>query len=104
MDATLKTKWLEALRSGKYEQGRCLLRSSDDKFCCLGVLCDVADVQWSPGAGKFYAMGGELKAAYLPDSFKESFGINDSEERILTQSNDDGSSFADIANYIEANL
>lgn len=36
-------KWLEALRSGEYQQGTGLLRSEDDKYCCLGVLCDVAE-------------------------------------------------------------
>lgn len=34
-------KWVTALRSGEYEQGREALRNGD-KFCCLGVACDVA--------------------------------------------------------------
>lgn len=29
--------WLEALRSGHYEQGACTLRSDSNRFCCLGV-------------------------------------------------------------------
>lgn len=33
--------WIKALRSGKYKQGRSTLRTDDDKFCCLGVLCDL---------------------------------------------------------------
>ena len=33
--------WVEALRSGDYKQGHGLLRSDDDKFCCLGVACDL---------------------------------------------------------------
>ena len=39
-------KWVDALRSGKYEQGNDLLRSIDDEFCCLGVLCDVLGMSW----------------------------------------------------------
>lgn len=34
--------WVEALRSGKYEQCTSVLRSTDNKFCCLGVLCELA--------------------------------------------------------------
>ena len=30
------------LRSGKYEQGQMHLRTRDNKFCCLGVLCELA--------------------------------------------------------------
>jgi len=36
----------EALRSGKYKQGRHKLESdSDCSFCCLGVMCKVAQEQ-----------------------------------------------------------
>lgn len=37
----LQKEWVAALRSGEYEQGKIHLRSSDGKYCCLGVLCDV---------------------------------------------------------------
>ncbi len=37
-------KWVEALRSGKYQQGEGALRihtpGEKDRFCCLGVACD----------------------------------------------------------------
>lgn len=36
-----KDKWIAALRSGKYKQGRGQLRSLNNNYCCLGVLCDV---------------------------------------------------------------
>lgn len=35
-------KWVDALRSGKYKQGKGYLHK-DDCFCCLGVLCDLAE-------------------------------------------------------------
>src|SRR5688572_30653463 len=41
MKKEMKEKWLQALRSGEYTQGSGLLRTADDKFCCLGVLCDL---------------------------------------------------------------
>lgn len=41
MNPAVKAAWVEALRSGEYQQTNGKLR--DDKgFCCLGVLCDLA--------------------------------------------------------------
>lgn len=37
----VKDQWLKALRSGDYKQGRRMLRSGKDEYCCLGVLCDL---------------------------------------------------------------
>lgn len=37
----VKQKWLQALRSGSYKQGKHVLRTADNHYCCLGVLCDV---------------------------------------------------------------
>jgi hypothetical protein len=42
MDPELKKEWVEALRSGRYKQGKNTLRTKDDEYCCLGVLCDIA--------------------------------------------------------------
>jgi hypothetical protein len=46
MRPEIKAAWLTALRSGEYEQGigRLGMRDRDgqEKFCCLGVLCEVA--------------------------------------------------------------
>lgn len=45
MKKRVLTKWLKALRSGAYKQGRGALCQIDKKgnesFCCLGVLCDL---------------------------------------------------------------
>jgi hypothetical protein len=38
----VKSQFLEALRSGDYDQGNLQLRTYSDKFCCLGVLTDLA--------------------------------------------------------------
>lgn len=42
MNQTIKKKWVDALRSGNYEQGSYMLKSGDGRYCCLGVLCDLA--------------------------------------------------------------
>ena len=39
MDKKLKAKWVKALRSGEYKQGKGYLEDRG-KFCCLGVLAD----------------------------------------------------------------
>lgn len=47
MKPEIKALWIEALTSGEYRQGRRALhqKTADgiDSFCCLGVLCDLAD-------------------------------------------------------------
>lgn len=43
MKAELKAKWIDALWSGAYEQGRGELYLRG-RYCCLGVLCVVADI------------------------------------------------------------
>ncbi len=40
MNKKIKKLWLRALRSGKYTQGKNRLKTKD-RFCCLGVLCDL---------------------------------------------------------------
>lgn len=37
MDPEIKTKWLEALRSGRYKQAQRTLSKDADTYCCLGV-------------------------------------------------------------------
>jgi hypothetical protein len=41
MNPEVKAQWVAALRSGEYEQGRDAL-TLEGKYCCLGVLCDLA--------------------------------------------------------------
>lgn len=41
MNPEIKARWVAALRSGEYEQGKNFL-NRDGKFCCLGVLSEIA--------------------------------------------------------------
>lgn len=41
MDTRIKGLWITALTSGDYEQGRQKL-NRNGRFCCLGVLCEIA--------------------------------------------------------------
>jgi hypothetical protein len=53
MNQEIKKRWVEALRSGEYEQGRKHLHPEAGKYCCLGVLCDLHSkdngVEWESG-------------------------------------------------------
>lgn len=50
MKPEIKAKWVEALRSGKYTQGREQLCTPDGKMCCLGVLTDLYIKETGEGA------------------------------------------------------
>jgi hypothetical protein len=41
MNPKVKAMWIKALRSGEYKQGKGQLRSVENNFCCLGVLCNI---------------------------------------------------------------
>lgn len=47
IDPETKAEWVAALRSGKYEQGKYTLRTPDNKFCCLGVYCDMKQIPFT---------------------------------------------------------
>lgn len=126
IDEKIKAKWVAALRSGEYEQGRGSLRKKDakgvDRFCCLGVLCDLYSkeksnaTKWVPPTVEFgneYYFGGvsglppknvnvwvglgELSWSHLEIKASSKYGV-------LYDLNDTGSSFKKIADYIEAQL
>lgn len=41
MKPKVKKLWVQALLSGEYKQGRSRLRDDKNRFCCLGVLCNL---------------------------------------------------------------
>lgn len=41
MNKEVKETWVTALRSGEFTQGKDRLRTLDDSYCCLGVLCEL---------------------------------------------------------------
>src|SRR4051812_46870410 len=48
MKSEIKKKWVAALKSGEYKQGRLHLKK-DNTYCCLGVLCDIHRKECSTG-------------------------------------------------------
>lgn len=106
MDPGIKTKWLEALRSGKYKQGQKTLQQGD-RFCCLGVLCDVMGVEkakFGDDDNPGYAFEGSA-TALIPSGPADRAGLVEGTQWALVDLNDNkGKSFAEIADWIEANL
>lgn len=100
MNAEVKTKWLEALRSEKYQQGTQQLRRGDN-FCCLGVLCDISEEGEWESHDSFHTYMNCI--TYLPTLVRMRAGLNSKQETELAKMNDGGSSFKDIAKYIEEN-
>lgn len=57
MNKEIKQKWVEALRSGEYKQGKGTLRTNN-LFCCLGVLCDITfPDKWENKLGRWFMFG-----------------------------------------------
>lgn len=99
MKASLKKKWVAALRSGKYEQTRGVLYSPEGKaHCCLGVLrhCVTGRNRYNAG----HLASDEL----LTEAFLAEVGMTHGNQKALAGKNDEGWSFKRIANWIEKNL
>jgi len=114
MKQELKTKWIEALRSGDYAQNTSLLRNRNNEYCCLGVLCDVMKLPWErESSGNFAIRTKEyvnpnirwFRTAALSSPMLADIGMDVEDHDTLTQMNDtDGKNFNEIADWIEENL
>lgn len=96
-------EWVKALRSGDYEQGKFALRTRDNKFCCLGVLCDLAHeagVIESPVKDfSCYSYAGQSATAASP--IRKWAGLDDAVALIVANDRE-GKTFAEIADLIES--
>jgi len=112
LDPEFKAKWVTALRSGKYEQGRSKLAHKEDgyiTYCCLGVACIIEGVplaaivnEGMPSPAIQQWVGSKLAVnAFLTKNIDSEKG---DPHYTLTRMNDDGKSFAEIATWIEENL
>ena len=99
----VKKNWLEALRSGRYLQSRSKLRS-ESGFCCLGVLCDILDPDAWTNEIFGRKWGPDQLGMVLSDSMLSNLRIPRSVQSTLTNKNDTGHNFNDIADYIEETL
>ena len=111
-------RWVEALRSGKYKQGRKTLRKDDtggnSRYCCLGVLCDLHSrtregAKWDKSPLDYNDYEYDSKLGFLPLGVSLWAGLNSDdpvvevggERKSLSALNDRGVRFTTIANAIE---
>ena len=120
MKKEIADEWVKALPT--YTQGKNFLRKGD-KFCCLGVLCDLAVKHGiiAEGQDRYHAgalsYGEEELAGTLPDEVRNWAGMKDPGGRLepradgatrpfrqsLAELNDAGHTFEDIAEIISKN-
>lgn len=109
MKKEIADKWIAALRSGDYKQGKGALRKKDDTYCCLGVLCAILGIEARepPPTGNVYTFGVDRNFGVLPTEAIVAAGMHSCDGIVGTMSlsimNDafGGYSFNDIANVIE---
>lgn len=103
-----KHRWLEALRSGKYQQTHGCLRDNQG-FDCLGVLCDISNTgKWVQLTGESYVYSYRIDDTewcdYLPEAVQGLTGLP-RRPRIgnffLDNLIDHGLSFSEIASLIQ---
>lgn len=97
-------KWCKALRSGKYQQGKNTLQSSNG-YCCLGVACDIfipKHLQARVISGRLFGRT-PISQRWSPIWLKE---INENFYQItgrnLSHLNDTSFKFDEIADLLEA--
>ena len=107
MKKTVMTEWVKALRSGKFKQGKKLLKQTDHNgkvsHCCLGVLCEIYNKKNKNKKLNFD------NYRFLPTKVMNWCGLSTYEGRFydltksssLTAMNDEGKRFTTIANFIE---
>jgi hypothetical protein len=119
MNEKLKNKWVKALRSKAYKQGRFVLRDNENCFCAIGVLCNI----YSLGIWELKAHGWNYKEK-RPKDFRlmyitkysetnyllnsedlEAMGLRKEDQEMIMNLNDkEGRSFSAIADYIESHF
>lgn len=127
-----KEEWIDALRSGQYEQTKGKLKRSRDQdttfgeragFCCLGVYCDLVEkknpgiVKWDEDDDFVYPATEEDEEWHdnqdnlveltgeLSPVFLDALGLNRGQQSTLIELNDDYDyDFQTIADVVESGI
>lgn len=130
MKKEIAKKWVKALRSGKYKQGKGYLKQFNSKnevrHCCLGVLCElynetmkknhkktlyIEEMEGNASGTSFVRF--DLVDGGLPKTVRKwagiinplgEFVIDDERSECLADLNDRGKKFSTIADIIENNV
>jgi hypothetical protein len=125
MNKEIAEKWIKALRSGDYKQGSDVLHNtSNNTYCCLGVLCDIYQqegnkfnsvsegiwgVETDDGLENLYATCFDGRCDVLPEVVMKWADISCASgsfdgSNLAAMNDDDGYTFGEIATIIEANV
>lgn len=105
MNPEIKAKWLAALRGGQYAQATGTLRSEDgERHCCLGVLCDIVEPDEWRHNDEYCKWWHRDSCELASLSVANAADIEEDSQITLAKLNDSGETFAEIADFIEANL
>ena len=125
MDRAIRDKWVAALRSGKYTQGKGLLcgrekEGGEFEYCCLGVLAKINDdiveknAKIFNGNGQIFGVVSKEDGSFQTGTVHTGYkGLTHAQISRLWRMNDgvglaDGCperySFNEIADWIEENL
>lgn len=106
IDKELLKRWIDALRSRKYKQGKGCLRSKNNTYCCVGVLCDLYDqTRWTSETNfleqyEYNSPVGEFHQT-VPTNIRNQIGLSDGLFSSLYKMNDNGAKFYQIARKLE---
>jgi hypothetical protein len=110
----LRRKWVAALKSGDYHQGKGVLKKritvdGEPNYCCLGVLCEVMGIpnDFDGLVGSFTFADGSISC--LSEKTRDAVGLktawgtfsDDNPGDSLAHCNDAGLTFVEIADIIE---
>lgn len=109
MKKKIAMEWADALESGLYKKGTGQLRAGD-KFCCLGVLCNLHAIKHPKIAEKQTKTSEYLgKYGFTPTLVMKWAGLNtergiyDTYDNSLVRLNDSSKSFKHLAEVIREN-
>ena len=105
MDKELKKKWVDALRSGDYKQGRGHLRSARDAYCCLGVLAEISGMPNEVGDDGYYKYGTNgCNSGLFGRADQLRLGVASVVGYLVSMNDEANATFPEIADYIDENL
>lgn len=100
MNKKVKTKWLKALRSGRYKQTKAQLMNNDG-YCCLGV-CLITNKLMTKKAIDNHQV---FEGAMLPSKIRINIGLTvKTQEKLVNMNDAEGKDFREIADWIEENI
>ena len=99
MDKKLKMKWVKALESGRYLQGRGQLSlrrpHEETKYCCIGVLREIIEPR---------ARYSTEETSLLEGEHHRIANLSNAKSNRLAGMNDSGKTFRQIAAWIRKHL